>query len=279
MSLGFVERARLYVVDRDLQLRESALSLRTLFEEIAPLDDASTVVSRSKRESPQLVIVELDAEPRGALHLIRTYRLAFPDRETPCLVVSPRPDDDTHIRCLDGGAADYLAKPIAPRLLLARVSAILRRSQPMRRVVEAARPRLRRSVVDVNGRPISIETCVVHSAEPFVRTIVRAGERELVRRQAKLDATTSSDELDAIGQQTHTEAERLVRERVRALRDLQGTARPQRRLFSDGVEHALAGQWSEALALWEQAQELDPDDGAVQANIDVARQKLAKQGR
>ena len=54
---------------------------------------------------------------------------------TPVLVLTARDGVDDRVAGLDAGADDYLVKPFALRELLARVRALLRRSQPSREVL------------------------------------------------------------------------------------------------------------------------------------------------
>ena len=48
----------------------------------------------------------------------------------PILMLTARTDDTDQIQGLDLGADDYVCKPVRPRLLLARIQALLRRSEP-----------------------------------------------------------------------------------------------------------------------------------------------------
>jgi two-component system response regulator RstA len=52
----------------------------------------------------------------------------------PILMLTARTDDMDQIQGLDLGADDYVCKPVRPRLLLARIQALLRRSEPRKPV-------------------------------------------------------------------------------------------------------------------------------------------------
>src|SRR5260370_31907248 len=54
---------------------------------------------------------------------------------TPVLVLTARDAVDDRVTGLEAGADDYLVKPFALRELLARVNALLRRTQPVRDVL------------------------------------------------------------------------------------------------------------------------------------------------
>jgi two-component system KDP operon response regulator KdpE len=51
-------------------------------------------------------------------------------RQPPVIIISARGDEQDKVRALDMGADDYLAKPFGTDELLARIRAVLRRSQP-----------------------------------------------------------------------------------------------------------------------------------------------------
>ena len=48
-------------------------------------------------------------------------------------MLTARVTEDDKVSGLDAGADDYLIKPFSPRELLARIKAVLRRSQPGKR--------------------------------------------------------------------------------------------------------------------------------------------------
>jgi two-component system response regulator CpxR len=64
---------------------------------------------------------------RNGLDVLRLLRAR---KLTPVLMLTARGDDVDSIVGLELGADDYLAKPCNPRVLLARIRAILRRSEP-----------------------------------------------------------------------------------------------------------------------------------------------------
>ena len=57
-------------------------------------------------------------------------------RPLPILMLTARTQENDKISGLDAGADDYLTKPFSPRELVARVNALLRRSQPLQDTAE-----------------------------------------------------------------------------------------------------------------------------------------------
>ncbi len=78
-----------------------------------------------RRVSPDLVILDLMLPGMDGLSVCRALR---PEWSGPLLMLTAQGDTVDEIVGLELGADDYLGKPVAPRLLLARVRSLLRRS-------------------------------------------------------------------------------------------------------------------------------------------------------
>lgn len=84
-------------------------------------------VDRIRRLQPDLVILDLMLPGEDGLRICKRVRPAYAG---PILMLTARGEDSDEIHGLELGADDYLAKPAAPRVLLARVRALLRRGRP-----------------------------------------------------------------------------------------------------------------------------------------------------
>ncbi len=74
---------------------------------------------------PDLVILDLMLPDISGLDICRAVREAW---RGPILMLTAMKDDADVVAGLELGADDYLGKPVAPRVLLARIRALLRRS-------------------------------------------------------------------------------------------------------------------------------------------------------
>ncbi|RSS81374.1 response regulator transcription factor [Streptomyces sp. WAC06614] len=81
-----------------------------------------------ERERPDLALVDVVMPGLDGLALCRTLRRRG-DR-LPVLVLTARDQVGDRVAGLDAGADDYLAKPFATEELLARIRALLRRTEP-----------------------------------------------------------------------------------------------------------------------------------------------------
>ncbi|MDO8767565.1 MAG: response regulator transcription factor [Burkholderiaceae bacterium] len=92
-------------------------------------DGASGLVEL-QRHPPDLVILDLMLPDMDGLEICRRIRaLGGTVGRTPILMLTAKGDPMDRVIGLEVGADDYLAKPFEPRELLARIRAILRRSQ------------------------------------------------------------------------------------------------------------------------------------------------------
>ncbi len=80
---------------------------------------------------PDLVILDLGLPGQDGFSVCRQLRTCY---ENPLLILTARDNDGDHVFGLELGADDYVIKPVEPRVLMARIHALLRRSRTPRRV-------------------------------------------------------------------------------------------------------------------------------------------------
>jgi DNA-binding response OmpR family regulator len=76
-------------------------------------------------ERPHLVVLDVSLPVQSGLEVCRQIYAARP---TPVIMLSANADEDTIVRALRLGADDYMTKPFSARQLIARIEAILRRT-------------------------------------------------------------------------------------------------------------------------------------------------------
>jgi DNA-binding response OmpR family regulator len=88
--------------------------------------DGEEAIAMHRRHGPDLVVVDLMLPGRDGFDVCRAIRR---EADTPILMLTARSDDVDAIVGLELGADDYLTKPFNPRVLVARVRAVLRRTE------------------------------------------------------------------------------------------------------------------------------------------------------
>ena len=113
-----------------------------------------------ERHDPRVVVLDLALPDLDGLEVCRQLRASGP---VPILILSARDEEVDRIIGLELGADDYVTKPFSPRELVARVRAILRRTEPAPEdsgTIELGDVRLDRHErrVAVAGSPVALRT-------------------------------------------------------------------------------------------------------------------------
>ncbi|CAA0122268.1 Phosphate regulon transcriptional regulatory protein PhoB [BD1-7 clade bacterium] len=93
--------------------------------EAGDIHEAFTLVHDSK---PDLVLLDWMLPGGSGLELLRRLRRDEISQATPVIMLTAKTSEDNKIQGLEVGADDYIAKPFAPRELVARINAVLRRT-------------------------------------------------------------------------------------------------------------------------------------------------------
>lgn len=124
-------QSRLLVVDDDPDVRDSLRrALGYAGYSVATAANGLDALSSLSRSPVDLIVLDVLMPMLDGLETCRALR----DRgnATPVLVLTARDAVDDRVAGLEAGADDYLVKPFALRELLARINALLRRTQPPR---------------------------------------------------------------------------------------------------------------------------------------------------
>lgn len=88
--------------------------------------DGNRAIDRIIKDQPDLVVLDVMLPGVDGLTVCRQVRAKF---HNPILMLTARTDDVDQVLGLEMGADDYVAKPVRPRILLARIRALLRRAE------------------------------------------------------------------------------------------------------------------------------------------------------
>ena len=128
--------------------------------------DGSDVMNTIRKESPDMVILDIMLPYKNGLDVLREIRGLF---TVPVIMLTAKGEDTDRIIGLELGADDYLPKPFNPRELLARMNAVWRRLTPEEKVggkrdengaINAGGLRLSRArqAVSLEGKDISLSS-------------------------------------------------------------------------------------------------------------------------
>ena len=89
--------------------------------------DGHQALEVARREDPDLIVLDIMMPGLDGVEVCRRLRAEDQFRSTLITFLTARQEDYSQIAALDVGGDDYVSKPIKPRLLVARVKALLRR--------------------------------------------------------------------------------------------------------------------------------------------------------
>ena len=119
---------KILVVDDELQIVRVARSyLEKAGYRVLTASNGKEALFVARHEKPDLVVLDLQMPEMDGLEFTRRVRAEQPD--IAIIMLTARVEEMDRILGLELGADDYMTKPFSPRELVARVRAVLRRSQ------------------------------------------------------------------------------------------------------------------------------------------------------
>ncbi len=119
------ESWRILIVEDDERLAELTREyLESNGLTVSVENHGTPAVDRIRNEQPDLVVLDLMLPGEDGLSICRRVR---PFYSGPIIMLTARTDDLDQVLGLEMGADDYIGKPVKPRVLLARIRAMLRR--------------------------------------------------------------------------------------------------------------------------------------------------------
>jgi len=96
--------------------------------EIACLYDGSQAVDFVIRRKPQLIILDLMLPEVDGIEICRTLKSDAATKHIPIIMLTAKSEEADVVVGLQMGADDYIPKPFSPKVLVARIKAITRRT-------------------------------------------------------------------------------------------------------------------------------------------------------
>jgi two-component system, OmpR family, response regulator MtrA len=204
LILGGVSRVLL--IEDDPAVREGLeLALTRHGHRVRAVESGEQGLDRLRTDLPDVVVLDLMLPGMDGFEVCRRIRAAG---EVPTIMLTARGDDMDVVAGLEAGADDYVVKPVEPRVLDARIRAVLRRVES----VASDRITFGELVIDRGALKVSLEGREVHLTPTELRLLL-----ELVRHPGQV--LNRRYLLRAVWDHTHVADSRLVDacvQRVRA---------------------------------------------------------------
>ncbi|MGF7452861.1 phosphate regulon transcriptional regulator PhoB [Pasteurella bettyae] len=119
---------RILVVEDEQAIREMIVLFlqQHQYDVIEALDYQSAVKQLEKK--PKLILLDWMLPGRSGIHFIQYLKKTASFENIPIIMLTARSAEEDCITSLNTGADDYISKPFSPKVLLARIDALLRRT-------------------------------------------------------------------------------------------------------------------------------------------------------
>jgi two-component system phosphate regulon response regulator PhoB len=122
-------KGKILIVEDETAIREmlgyTLMKTGYVFEEAVDAEQAQDFISQEK---PDLILLDWMLPGISGVDYARRLRNNLETKSIPIIMLTARGEEADKVRALDMGADDYITKPFSTKELLARIRAVLRRS-------------------------------------------------------------------------------------------------------------------------------------------------------
>jgi two-component system OmpR family response regulator len=119
--------ADILIIDDDPQIRDVLrIALKQAGHAVAEAGDGAEGLAKAQNGSADLIVLDIGMPEMDGLALCRQLRITH---DTPVLFLTARDEEIDRVLGFELGGDDYVTKPFSPRELIARIRAILKRSE------------------------------------------------------------------------------------------------------------------------------------------------------
>ena len=120
----------IYIVEDDQSIREIELfALENSGYEARGFENARAFWQAAEERLPELILLDIMLNGEDGLTVLRKLRERTETRRIPVILVTARGEEIDRVKGLNAGADDYICKPFGVMEMIARVKALLRRTQ------------------------------------------------------------------------------------------------------------------------------------------------------
>lgn len=117
---------KILLIEDDLKLQKYMKEYLLVYGfEVVTIKDFDCVVEQVDKEKPELILLDINLPKFDGFFYLSVLRKKY---STPIIILSARSDEGEQIRGMELGADDYVTKPFSMGILLAKINAVLRRT-------------------------------------------------------------------------------------------------------------------------------------------------------
>ena len=151
--------AKILLIEDDRRIRELVCEhLASEGHSVSSQATAMEGLQKATSDNPDLIVLDLGLPDLEGIDLLKMIRSV---NNAPVLVLTAREEEEVVLAAFEGGADDYVVKPVSGPQLSARISALLRRSasgQTKKIVVGDLEIHLGPRLATIKGNPMDLTT-------------------------------------------------------------------------------------------------------------------------
>ncbi|MBL4874193.1 MAG: phosphate regulon transcriptional regulator PhoB [Rhodobacteraceae bacterium] len=98
--------------------------------EVSVVDDGDEALMAAEDFQPDIILLDWMLPNVSGIEICRQLRARSETRDIPVIMLTARAEEEDRLRGFDKGADDYVTKPFSMKELVARIHAVLRRTNP-----------------------------------------------------------------------------------------------------------------------------------------------------
>ena len=148
----------IYCVEDDAGIRELVVyTLQNTGLEARGFADGEALFAALREQKPDLLLLDIMLPGEDGISILRRLRAVRETAKLPVILLTAKNTEYDKVVGLDSGADDYVAKPFGMMELVARIRAVLRRTQGAAAEEEASRPLVAGSIcVDERAHSVHV---------------------------------------------------------------------------------------------------------------------------
>ncbi len=124
-----LDSKNILVVEDDSDIRELiSFNLSNQGHQVFEANNGELGIEKARKKLPDLILLDLMLPGIHGLDVCRIIKADQETKDIPIIMVTAMGQEEDIVKGLETGADDYITKPFSIKVLLARVSAVLRRS-------------------------------------------------------------------------------------------------------------------------------------------------------
>ncbi|WP_304222316.1 response regulator transcription factor [Gracilinema caldarium] len=123
-------KATIMVVEDDQDIRELiSYNLGKEGYTVVPAESGEQALKLIETANPDIIVLDIMLPGMDGIEVLRNLKQGSRHAHVPVIMATAKSEDSDIITGLELGADDYIAKPFSPKVLIARVRSLLRRTQ------------------------------------------------------------------------------------------------------------------------------------------------------